>query len=237
MYRTTIVLLILWCTFSYQPSYSQTIVTCEITGLQDKDVNTLYLFSVSKQKNIDTVSNIKGNTFSFTIKQSTPDIYMIACDEKKLGFSCWVENTDSIKIFGNVEELIPPGRISDLRIKRVHNHLQKSGSIEQAISDSFFHDVEDSLREHFFMNYDSGKNGFIGEDATKLISLNTTIFNKLVSLIERHPNSAATQFIIWYLQEEGVFTNEQTEMLKVVISRNVDINTPLFDPRSPVLNP
>jgi hypothetical protein len=229
MYRTTIVLLILCCVFSHHPSFCQTKVTCEITGLKDKDVNTLYLFSVSKQNYSDTISNIKGDTFSFTIKQPTPDFYMIT-DGKKVGFTCWIENTDSLKIFGNVEELIPPGQESALRMKRVHNHLQKSGSIEQAINDSFFHGSEDALRECLFMKYDSGKGAFVGEDATKLIALETTIFNKLVSLIEKYPDRAATQLIIWYIQDQGLIAKEQKEMLKNVISKNIDINTPVFDP-------
>ena len=228
MYKIFIFIFI--CIYSIFPAFSQTIVNGKIEGLKESGVNSFYLFSIQKQKNIDTIM-LNGDNFSFLINQTTPEFFMFGADNQKLGFTCWIQNTDSIKIIGNLNELIVPTKTSELFIKRIYNNLQKIGSIEQSIHDSFFSSIEKPLKEFLSLLYDNDDAFYTEEKSNKLKKLKIEILKALISQIKNEPNSQATQFAIFYLDKDlGIFTKEQKEELNIVIDKHIDKNTPKFDP-------
>lgn len=206
---------------------SQTIVNGKIIGLQQSGADRFHLFNVSNQNIIDSIV-IDGDNFSFLINQTAPELYMLNVNNQKLGFSCWLQDTDSIKIIGDLDDLIVPDKTSDLYIKRVYNNLEITGSIEQNIHNSFFSSIEKPLRELLFLYYDSGKD-FLIEDELK--HLRENILKSLISQIKIESHSHAIQFAIYYLDKYlDIFTEQQKGELEIVVNEYIDENTPIFNP-------
>lgn len=230
--------LLLTALFFCSIGFSQTNVTGKIEGLHEYGAKEFYLLSILKQKNIDTIE-VKGNEFSFSIDQQKPEYFLFNFDEQKMGFFAWIEKTDTIKISGNADELIPPKRKSDLIYKRVYNDLQKTGSQEQNIHDTFFKAIAHPFKNylvpfHDNFNYlkDSSTSIMHGKALYEMKQSRKEIYKNLGNLITSHPNNQATQFAIWCLQKEmNIFSEEQNFELNKLIKLFVSPQTETFSPQ------